>query len=273
LADADTLVVGPQPAGLNFLEEALLMTAIELQGAYNVRDLGGLHTKDRRITRPGVIYRADSLDRITPADAKILFDKLGIGTIIDLRTKAETELIELNFPVERVRYSVLVEGRLGQEPFPSDDPAELAKVYLSNIDHGRAAVKGTFDIIARNLQAGVATLFHCAAGRDRTGIMAALLLDLVGVTYGQIAMDYVQSNRNARRVTKKLAENPLYANHDKDRPEIILLDERSINGFVKLLRENFGSARQFCLDSGVSEETISVIEKNFVIEPPADTGV
>jgi len=244
------------------------MTAIELQGAYNVRDLGGLRTKDGRITRPGVIYRGDSLDSITPADSKILFDKLGVGTIIDLRTKAETELTELNFPVPRFRYSVLIEGRLGHEPFPSDDPVELAKVYLSNLDVGRAAVKGTFDIIAANLQAGVATLFHCAAGRDRTGIIAALLLGLVGVTDGQIAIDYVQSNRNARRVTKKLAENPLYANHDKDRPEVILLHERSIIGFMKLLREQFGGPRQFCLESGVTEETISVIEENFVIAPP-----
>lgn len=248
------------------------MTAIELQGAYNVRDLGGLRTKDKRITRPGVIYRGDSLDSITPDDAKILFDKLGVGTIIDLRTKAETELTELNLPVERVRYSVLIEGRLGHEPFPSDDPVELAKVYLSNIDNGRAAVKGTLDIIARNLRAGEATLFHCAAGRDRTGIMSALLLGLVGVTDGQIAMDYVQSNRNARRVTKKLAENPLYANHDKNRPAVILLHERSILGYMRLLREQFGGPRRFCLDSGVTEETISVIKENFVIAPPTPAG-
>jgi protein-tyrosine phosphatase len=244
------------------------MTAIELQGAYNVRDLGGLRTRDGRITRAGVIYRGDSLDKITSADDKILFDKLGIGTIIDLRTKAETELVELNFPVPRYRYSVLVEGRLGHEPFPTDDPVELAKVYLSNLDGGRAAVKATFDLIAANLQAGIATLFHCAAGRDRTGIMAALLLSLVGVTDGQIAMDYVQSNRNARRVTRKLAENPLYANNDKGRPEVILLHERTILGFMKLLREQLDGPRQFCLDSGLTPEAIAAIEAGFVVAPP-----
>jgi len=156
------------------------MTAVELQDAYNVRDLGGLRTKDGRRTKHGVIYRGDSLDSITPADASVLFDKLGIGTIVDLRTRAETELSGLVFPVQRYRFSVLVEGRLGHEPFPSDDPVELAKVYLSNLQGGRAAVKGTFDVIGSNLRAGVATLFHCAAGRDRTGIMAALLLGLVG---------------------------------------------------------------------------------------------
>ena len=240
------------------------MTAVELQGAYNVRDLGGLRTRDGRQTKPGLIYRGDSLDSITPADVSVLFGKLGIGGIVDLRTKAENELSGLEFPVTRHRFSVLAEGRLGQEPFPSDDPVELAKVYLNNIEGGRPAVKGTFEVIADDLRTGVATLFHCAAGRDRTGIMAALLLGVVGVTDGQIAMDYVQSNRNARRVTKKLAENPLYANHETHRGEVILLDERTILGFMRLLRANAGGPRQFVLDSGVSEETISVIEDYFV---------
>ncbi len=242
------------------------MTAVELKGAYNVRDLGGLRTRDHRQTRYGVVYRGDSLDSIMPEDAELLFHKLGIGTIVDLRTRAETELSGLLFPVQRFRYSVLVEGRLGREPFPSEDPAELAKVYLSNIDVGRAAVRGTLEIIAANLQAGVATLFHCAAGRDRTGIIAAVLLGLVGVTDGEIAKDYVQSNRNARRVTKKLAENPLYANHDRDRPEVILLHEQTILGFMRLLREKFGGPRQFSLESGVTAEAIAKIKEEFVVD-------
>ena len=239
------------------------MTAVELEGAYNVRDLGGLRTADGRRTRPGLIYRSDSLDAITPADADKLFGKLHIGTIVDLRTKAETELGGQELPVPRFRFSVLVEGRLGTEPFPSDVPAELAKVYLGNIDDGRAAVKGTFEVIAANLPRGVPTLFHCAAGRDRTGIIAALLLGLVGVTDGQIAQDYVQSNRNARRVTRKLAENPLYANGGA-RPEVILLHEQTILGFVRLMREQFGGPEQFCLDSGVSPDTIAVLREYFV---------
>ncbi len=192
------------------------MTAVELQGAFNVRDLGGLRTRDGRRTRYGLIYRGDSLDSITPGDAKILFDKLGIGTIVDLRTQAETELGDREFPVPRYRFSVLAEGRLGREPFPSDDPAELAKVYLNNLEGGRSAVKNTFEIIAANLQAGVPTLFHCAAGRDRTGIITIL-------------------------------------------------------GFMRQLQEA-GGPRQFCLDSGVSEETISVIESRFVGGPDEVDG-
>jgi hypothetical protein len=122
------------------------------------------------------------------------------------------------------------------------------------------------EVTAANLQAGVPTLFHCAAGRDRTGVMAALLLDLVGVTFGEIARDYVQSNRNARRVTQKLAENPLYANHEAHMREVILLHEQTILGFLRLLQAEAGGSRQFCLDSGLSEETIAVLD-TFVGDP------
>jgi len=236
---------------------------VDLSGAYNVRDLGGLKTKDGRETKSGVIYRGDSLDGITPSDAEILFTRLRIGSIVDLRTKAETDLSGLLFPVPRYRFSVLPEGRLGKEPFPSDDPVELAKVYLHNIETGRGAVKGTLEVIAQDLEAGVATLFHCAAGRDRTGIIAAVLLGLVGVTDGEIAKDYVQSNRNARRVTRKLAENPLYANHH-DRPAVILLNEKTILGFMRLLRDQYSGPRQFSLDAGVTPEVIEIIEKGFL---------
>jgi protein-tyrosine phosphatase len=240
------------------------MTAVDLEGAYNIRDLGGLRTRDKRLTRHGLIYRGDSLDQITPADAKILFNELDIGAVVDLRTQAETELTDPVLPAQRYRFSVLAEGRLGREPFPSDDPAELAKVYLNNIEGGRGAVKSTFEVIAANLEAGVPTLFHCAAGRDRTGIMAALLLDLVGVTFGEIARDYVQSNRNARRVTQRLAENPLYANHEAHMREIILLHEQTILGFLRLLQAQDGGSRQFCLDCGLSEDTIEVLCDRFV---------
>jgi protein-tyrosine phosphatase len=240
------------------------MTAVELQGAYNVRDLGGLRTSDGRRTRAGLVYRGDSLDHLTGSDADLLFSKLGIGAVIDLRTKEETAAARERYPVPGYRYSLLQEGRLGREPFPSDDPEELAKVYLSNLDQGRAAAVAAIETVARYMSADVPSLFHCAAGRDRTGIIAAILLGLVNVTDAQIAADYVASNRHARLVTRKLATNPLYSDSGARGREVILLKPETISEFLRLLREKFGGPRQFLLDSGVSPETISVIEQHLV---------
>jgi protein tyrosine/serine phosphatase len=238
------------------------MTAVELQGAYNVRDLGGLRTADGRQTRAGLVYRGDSLDHLTDSDLEILFGKLGIGTVIDLRTREETNAVQ--FPVPDYRYSILAEGRLGREPFPSDDPDELAKVYLSNLDHGRAAAVAAIETVARCLSAGVPSLFHCAAGRDRTGILSALLLGLVNVTDAQIGADYTASNRHAQQVTRRLATNPLYARDGAHDRKVILLKSETILDFLDLLREKFGGPRQFALDSGIAPESISVIEQHFI---------
>jgi hypothetical protein len=81
----------------------------------------------------------------------------------------------------------------------------------------------------------------------------------------------VRSNRNARLVTKKLEENPLYANtHDK--PEVILLHKETILGFLRLLREELGGPLQFCLDSGVEPETAAAIGRYFLAGPAPDGG-
>jgi len=240
------------------------MTAVELQGAYNVRDLGGLRTSDGRRTRHGLVYRGDSLDHLTGSDTELLFSKLGIGAVIDLRTKEETDMAGERYPVPGYRYSILAEGRLGREPFPSDDPEELAKVYLSNLDHGRAAAVAAIEIVAHYLSADVPSLFHCAAGRDRTGIISAILLGLVNVTDEQIAADYVASNRHARLVTRKLATNPLYSDSGARGREVILLKPETIGEFLRLLREKFGGPRQFLLDSEIAPEAISDIEGHFV---------
>jgi protein-tyrosine phosphatase len=174
-------------------------------------------------------------------------------------------------PVPYYRYSILEEGRLGREPFPSDDPEELAKVYLSNLDHGRAAAAAAIETLARYVSQDVPSIFHCAAGRDRTGILSALLLGLAGVTDEQIAADYLASNRHARLVTSKLAANPLYSDGARGR-EVILLKPETILGFLRLLREKFGGPRQFLLDSGVSPQAICAIEQHLVTSAPEDAG-
>jgi hypothetical protein len=87
------------------------------------------------------------------------------------------------------------------------------------------------------------------------------------VTDEQIAADYVRSNRNARLVTKKLEENPLYVNGPGDRREVILLHKETILGFLRLLREELGGPMQFSLDSGVEPDTAAAIRRYLVAGP------
>ena len=98
-------------------------------------------------------------------------------------------------------------------------------------------------------------IFHCAAGRDCTGVITALLLALVGVCDSDIAMDYVESNRNAHQVTRRLEENPLYSN-DHLISDVILLKPETILLFLDLIREEYGGPTQFLLRCRVPSQTL-----------------
>ena len=110
-----------------------------LEGAFNIRDLGGLPVGRRQRTTSGLVYRADSLDSLTDGDWSILFDDLGIGKIIlDLRTPEEAGGDGLSdarlYPTLRVfSFPVIPDGRIGVEPFPVGDAEAVAKLYLEYV--------------------------------------------------------------------------------------------------------------------------------------------
>jgi protein-tyrosine phosphatase len=189
------------------------MSIIELEGAYNVRDVGGLATADGRQTRHALLYRGDSLDAITDSDQDLLFRKLKIGAVIDVR--ARKEIACAAWRDSAVRYyqlAVIGDENAGTSPLPVSDPPELAKVYLADLQRGAPALCEILEVLAEQLGAGIPCIVHCAAGRDRTGGIMAVLLAAIGVGDEEIARDYVLSNHHARHVERRLAENPLYAN-------------------------------------------------------------
>jgi protein-tyrosine phosphatase len=242
------------------------VAVVELDGAYNVRDLGGLRTLGGGLTKSGAIYRGDSLDHISHDDETVLFDRLGIRAVIDLRTSTEAGSPGwLRRPVSYLRYPLIDDGRLGREPLPSDNPRELARVYLNNASDGARAIKDIFTALRQYLRQNVPCIFHCAAGRDRTGIISALLLDLVGVRQADIAADYVQSNRHARQVTRRLAENPLYSNNSVPPSEVILLDRESILSFLRLIADERGGSAQFLESCGLKPGDLGDIARDFVV--------
>ena len=232
------------------------MAAVELDGAYNVRDLGGLHTTDGGKTRQGILYRGDSLDQISPNDVEILTTRLGIRAVIDLRTEPEAKPLDWKFvSVEYCRYPLIEEGRIGREPFPSDNPEKLAKVYYGNVHDGMKAVAQIFSSLDHYVSLDIPSIFHCAAGRDRTGVISALLLDVLDVRDTDISIDYVQSNRHAHHVTQRLAENPLYSN-DSSPQNVILLKPETILLFLDIVRERHGSSESFLLACGVQPQAL-----------------
>jgi protein-tyrosine phosphatase len=162
------------------------------EGCTNVRDLGGLRTRDGRTTRFGAVVRSDSPARLTTAGWSALY-AYGIRTIITLRTCGMTE-DELNFTPRHpdlVTVQAAIEDVTDREfvrQWASSDLWSTPLYYQDALRRWPERHAAVISAIARARPGGV--LFHCIRGNDRTGIIALLLLALVGVTPEDILADY-----------------------------------------------------------------------------------
>ncbi|WP_336217063.1 tyrosine-protein phosphatase [Nonomuraea sp. LPB2021202275-12-8] len=164
---------------------------IEFANVHNFRDVGGYATKDGRTVRWQRLYRADSLGWLTGQDLDT-FRALRVKTVIDLRHPMEVEkagrvpeehgLAYRNLPIEGRRWNLATyDGTQGVARF-------LADRYLEVTEDGVANLRTAVTTIAQADSAPV--VVHCAAGKDRTGLLTAMILSLVGVPDDDIVADY-----------------------------------------------------------------------------------
>jgi protein-tyrosine phosphatase len=161
---------------------------LPLAGAYNIRDVGGYHTQTGRVTRWRRLLRADALHALTPAaQAELL--AYGVHTIIDLRFAQECAAapnVLAASPAIRYYARPLFPGSVPISP--QGQPAyDLESMYRLILDKCQAPLAAVFDIVPQTERA---VLVHCTAGKDRTGMVIALLLGLAGVDEQTIAQDY-----------------------------------------------------------------------------------
>ena len=175
--------------------------AVQLDGVHNFRDLGG-YPAHGGTTRWGLVYRADGLGRLTAEDVTVLRAR-GLGTVIDLRTDAE--LAERGrYPVEQHPVSFhhlpVLDQTWQAENVPPIDNAHdfLMWAYRDMLRVGSGKIADALRLIARPDMTPV--VFHCAAGKDRTGLVAAMLLAVLGVPDEYIAADYGRTAEGMRRM-------------------------------------------------------------------------
>jgi protein-tyrosine phosphatase len=186
-----------------------------LANAANARDLGGYRTADGRRVRRGLIYRANALNRLTDADVELVRG-LGLACLIDFRHQIEIELVGQNrlptpppgqlvglplFDPEHdvvTKISAALRSRSAGASVAIPD-AEAAATGMTELYRWFAAGPGARQVFARALRLiaspeALPLLFHCTAGKDRTGWLAALLLSALGVDREVIVEDYLRTN-------------------------------------------------------------------------------
>ena len=219
----------------------------------NARDLGGYPTLDGRLTRTHSLVRADDLWQLTPAGLRAVAD-YPIETVVDLRWPAEAAR-DPNparaLPGVRFAHVSLLTHTEDEWHLRSRDVAkELWKCTV--LERVRAELRQVLTVIAAAPPGGL--LFHCVAGKDRTGLIAALLLALAEVTPAAIASDYAQSAANLRDTYLKR-----YAEADPARIlEALRCPEQGAHNMLRFL-DNAGGIRAYLRDIGLSAEQIAAL--------------
>jgi len=212
---------------------------VRLDGTTNTRDLGGLPTTDGGRTLPGRILRSDNLQTLSSGDVGRLVEEIGLRQVIDLRTTAEI-LLEGRGPLRDVpevthrHFSLLPERGHHTDVFaveedtdidlPADwvesllprqvaahdeDESPAVRSYLGYLGQRGDNVVEALRAIAR--AGDGAAVVHCAAGKDRTGVVCALTLAVAGVPHEEIVADYAMTADVIEALVAKLAASPTYA--------------------------------------------------------------
>jgi len=250
---------------------------VTLEAVHNFRDLGGypstLGAGPRgSMTRWGVLYRADGLYRLTEADVDVLRDR-GLRTVVDLRSHAE--LADYGtFP--REQYDVqfthfpVIDTTWKREAYEdaASDHDFMLRAYQSMLAEGDVRFAAAFEELAR--PGALPAVFHCAAGKDRTGILAALVLGSLGVSRSYIIGDYALTAAGMERMfawTRR--EFPEKAERLADVPAAFLAAlPEAMAGLLDGLDAEYGSIREYVLSIGVSEAAIESLAAQ-LLEPIA----
>lgn len=240
------------------ITEAERVRDLDWPDCANVRDLGGLPTADGGSIRSGVLIRADSLCNLSEAGVEA-FRAAGVSRIVDLRRQVEIDVAPHPFAAEDGYRNIAV-----QDPAdPDNETMTLVQIYTEMLDLRPELFAAAVAAIAD--APGGAVVVHCTGGKDRTGLVVAMLLHIAGVDDAVIAADYgltehrlAERNRaylqrvgdeRMREIVRRLQATP---------PEHML-------AVLRHLRERYGSVADYLRAGGMTDEQFAALRHRLVV--------
>lgn len=231
-------------------------------GCLNVRDLGGHPTEDGAETRFGAVIRADSIRRLSDEGWRVAV-AYGVATIVDLRFHSELEADPpRDLPVGVVHIPLFPEP--GSPVWPVVDAVAQAQpdgasvtraFYLELLERCRPRFAEAIAAVAGAPEGGV--LVHCAAGKDRTGLVAALLLRLAGVGVTEVGADYALSERNLAPATSVWVAEAADEVERARRVQMSTTPAAAMVGTVEELERRHGSVASYLAAGGAAEADLA----------------
>jgi len=229
---------------------------LPFDGCVNFRDLGGYPAADGRRVAWRRLFRADGLGSLSEADREAV-SALGLATVIDLRTVDEA-IHRGRFPIEQVPVRYLEFPLLDVLPTPEELPgwgeaAYIAGRYRQMVDDGRGALCGAIEALAA--PGALPAVFHCSAGKDRTGVLSALVLAFLGVPDEVIVADYTLSAAAMGGLFERLKTDypDAVAEVERYAPAVLHVVPETMEAFLGALRDEHGTYEGLADALGVRE--------------------
>ena len=259
------------------------MAWIELEGAVNVRDLGGLPTEDGRRTAGGRLLRADNLQELSPSDVAKLVRDIGVTTVVDLRSSNELKsegpapldavagvrhahhpmLPERGSNTDMIAEALLTMADRDKSRYP-DDP--VCGHYLGYLEDRPDQIVAALRSIAH---AEGAALVHCAAGKDRTGVVVALALTVAGVRAQDVVDDYAASGERTDAIMGRLRRSRTYARDIDGKPAAShRVRAETMAAFLEQMGSRYGGVARWLTDHGFGPEDQRLLRAK--MRDPAD---
>jgi protein-tyrosine phosphatase len=246
--------------------DAPISRHIPIPGTFNVRDLGGYPTIDGTATLWRRFIRSDSLHRLDEAGIALLIDR-GVTAVVDLRHV--NELVTAPNPFSGRNGIRYINVNLLADLLPSGDAVHdpnkdvLLDLYLRALDQRGAAIREVLDAIAAVPDGAI--LFHCAAGKDRTGILAALLLSLAGVGREYILDDYEMTAMHIKAAIPDYERRALERGQDLASLHAMLASRReTMQAMLSYLDERHGGVLSYLVSTGLSTSVIDRLRDRFL---------
>ena len=238
---------------------------LPMQGCVNFRDLGGYRSSQGQTTRWRILFRSDALQEMTPADSELAIDELNIGLVVDLRNTNEAQRDGLGPLPERgaeYRHYPLLDARGEIPPFTGGDIVErLSETYRWLVQNSGGGIAAAVKSVADALEGGKGVVFHCSAGKDRTGLLAALILEVLNVDGETIEADYMLTGEVVDGIVSRIKA---MENNPNPTAQSLAPQPLAFQRFQSVLHQDYGGAEAYLLQHGVAGETVETLRSNLL---------
>ncbi|MBW2540917.1 MAG: tyrosine-protein phosphatase [Deltaproteobacteria bacterium] len=242
---------------------------IDLPGCNNFRDLGGYPARGGMRLRWRRLFRSDALHGLTPEGVDRVVDELGVGAIVDLRSTGEVG-VDGRGPLGNrppvYHHLPLFDGPLKVDP-ALPNPMTLADRYFLIVEQAKAPIARVITALA---ECSAPAVYHCTAGKDRTGLISAIVLGLLGVPDEFIVADYAATQENLDAIVARLTRSDGYRDALEHLPaDTLHAKPATMLSLLDRMRVRYGSMRGYARDIGLSDAVIGRLEGSLLERDPA----